>query len=735
MKVDQHEVLLFLFISLTAGVLINCGLSRFQSVLLPYVVIVFIFGILLSVLACSTGSSAPFFDSLHQWANIDPDLLLFSFLPALLFGDAIDLNIRHVQSTFSSAILLALPGSLIFSFLLAALLKISLPASYQWSWNLCFTVGSILCATDPVSVLALLKDVGTSPRLKVLMTLEALFNDSVALVLYTLYFNALKKEKKDFTLIGVENITLFTLKVLFFSPLIGIAIGLFTCLCISWTNRRLNHEDAIMQIILTISCAFLSFYIAQEVLKVSGIIACIFAGLVIASLGKPIILEHEIMTNVWETMAWVANTLIFMIAGLLIGNTSYSIKLEDVGIILLVYEFVQLLRGAMVYAFYPLLSYWGYGISYKEGIFVAWSGVRGAIGITLALAVSKSGALEDPNGDRVFIIVGGVIALTLIVNGSFAKPMLLYLGLAKRSTEETAILQSYSRKRISRRVKDSLRSLQHRNTFYDENLLSKFSENDQEVSGNSKSNDQSQVLTPFSTLAANSYITISWGSTNMLMSNRTKINQNLLCRLRQTYLDIVRAAYSNQINEGILPRNSIVTMTLLYSVDVGTEFAHRWGSKDWDVLRPSLTPVPSYSWIYSVIQPIAPSLCIMLQRRWHSFVVCLLTNYITAHKYAQKTAPHYLENTEYTDTLELACIIKESEDSVADALEVYHALNKDLLEQHVLEQVQRMVQHVQDDTIQQLKDEGIVYQTEAEALVAEIENQNDLVWADDSSHT
>ena len=170
------------------------------------------------------------------------------------------------------------------------------------------------------------------------------------------------------------------------------------------------------------------------------------------------------------------------------------------------------------------------------------------------------------------------------------------------------------------------------------------------------------------------------------------------------------------------------------------EFAHRRGSKDWDVLRSFLTSSPSYLWLYLMVQLIVRPLKDMLDRRWQSYIVCLLTNFITAHKYAQKTAPHYLENTEYTDTPERALVIKESEDSVTEALEMYNSFGKDVLEQHVSEQVQMMLQHVEDDTIQQLKEEGIVYQTEVEALVAETEKQNECFVRgfrirDDFSHT
>ena len=125
--------------------------------------------------ATFTSYEEEFFTSLREWSNISPGLLLFLFLPALLFGDSMEMNIRHFRRICASAVLLAGPGSLLFTFLLAACLKHMIP--YSWSWDLCLVVGSILCATDPISVIALMKEAGASPSLNMLITAEALLND------------------------------------------------------------------------------------------------------------------------------------------------------------------------------------------------------------------------------------------------------------------------------------------------------------------------------------------------------------------------------------------------------------------------------------------------------------------------------------------------------------------------------------------------------------------------------
>lgn len=88
--------------------------------------------------------------------------------------------------------LLAGPGVVIGAYLTGLLVYAIIP--YNWSWNLCMTFGAIMSATDPVAVVALLKDAGAAPKLTILIVGESLMNDGSAMVLFTIFFNLLKGE-------------------------------------------------------------------------------------------------------------------------------------------------------------------------------------------------------------------------------------------------------------------------------------------------------------------------------------------------------------------------------------------------------------------------------------------------------------------------------------------------------------------------------------------------------------
>lgn len=89
-----------------------------------------------------------FGQSIEDWARIDAELMLFVFLPPLIFGEAMTLNWHHLKGGFWQSLILAGPGVLIGAALMGAIAKAMFPA---WSWYLAMTFGSILSATDPVA--------------------------------------------------------------------------------------------------------------------------------------------------------------------------------------------------------------------------------------------------------------------------------------------------------------------------------------------------------------------------------------------------------------------------------------------------------------------------------------------------------------------------------------------------------------------------------------------------------
>lgn len=161
----------------------------------------------------------------------------------------------------------------------------------------------------------------------------------------------------------------------------------------------------------------------------------------------------------------------------------------------------------------------------------------------------------------------------------------------------------------------------------------------------------------------------------------------LIKYMRNAFLDMVRSVYWRNIKDGKLPRNSTAAALLLYSVELGQDFTQTEGFRDWDAIEQSLSP-DRYSWIVNFCSGIDSALELvvlffgfccrysteksgeqqtsccsrkgLLQKasceyfEWYRLEksVIMLSNYIEAHEYAQRTISNYLDEEDIVDAQE-----------------------------------------------------------------------------------
>ena len=169
METSSSLSILYLFFALAIGGTLTFALTRYVK-WLDYTVFLFLAGVATSLVVNALPDSygyEPLKDSILQWTHIDPKLILFAFLPTMLFGEAQTLNLGQVKRIFAPAFLVAVPGAAFVAWLLAITLKYVL--GLDWDWSLCWLVGSILSATDPVAVVAILKELGIAASLSMLI--------------------------------------------------------------------------------------------------------------------------------------------------------------------------------------------------------------------------------------------------------------------------------------------------------------------------------------------------------------------------------------------------------------------------------------------------------------------------------------------------------------------------------------------------------------------------------------
>ena len=222
--------------------------------------------------------------------------------------------------------------------------------------------GSIASATDPVAVVSLLKTLGASKKLATLIEGESLFNDGTAMVLFLILLEFVEGKEKTF-----GEILILLLRMAVGGPIVGLLGGYIMVFTL---NRLWN--DYVLEVNTTFVYSYIIFYVAEsEGVHVSGILALVALGLYMSRSGKTSISaasEHS-LHSVWGYVGFVAETCIFMLAGIILGIKIWTentlVGWADLGLVFANYAVLHVIRFVVILAFWPLLSTMGYGMHFK----------------------------------------------------------------------------------------------------------------------------------------------------------------------------------------------------------------------------------------------------------------------------------------------------------------------------------------------------------------------------------
>ena len=422
--------LLLTIAGLTVGAIFK---SLFQRTRIPYTVGLFAIGLAAGIMnRMGVFHGMPQFSAaLDSVANINPDLILYIFLPILIFDAAYELNLHIFKKTLTNATLLAAPGLIICMILTAdVLMAISffVPGYEKWTWASALMFGALISATDPVAVVALLHELKTSKRFSTLVDAESLLNDGTGIVCFMLFYGITVWGRND-------ELT----PILEFCQVVagGAILGFIAARLVIWFITRVNSEEMIQNSVIILS-AYLVFILAQLYLGISGVIALVAFGLTIAYVGKPRLKPQVniFMGSFWELLTYIANTLIFIIVGIVIAE-KVDFSWSHCAILLLVYIALNIIRYITIMMLYPIMKRSGYGLNKKESIILTWGGLRGALGMTLALMVSYTPAIPEEIRSQVLFFTAGTVTLTLCINATTMRWLLNKLGLIYIPTART----------------------------------------------------------------------------------------------------------------------------------------------------------------------------------------------------------------------------------------------------------------------------------------------------------
>ena len=340
--------------------------------------------------------------------DITPDAVFFVFLPTLIFQSAFHLDARALRANLAPTLILAVPGLLISTGLIGAIMMAAGPSvGVSLSWAEALLLGSILSATDPVAVISLFSQLGAPKRLTVLVEGESLFNDATAIVISRIILGVIAAGA--FTAETLVSGATEFVAVFFGGLLVGAALALIAGLIIGRVRN-----DSFLEITATTVLAYLSFYVAEHNLHLSGVMAVVAAGVLIGGWGKtkisPSIAGY--LENFWDYVAGVANALIFLLVGL---TVNLSALVDALPILFWVVFAMLLSRAVVIYSLVPLVGRLpgAEPVSRSYQTVMYWGGLRG--GIALAIALSLPDTLADK--DTFVTIAIGAVLFTLIVQG------------------------------------------------------------------------------------------------------------------------------------------------------------------------------------------------------------------------------------------------------------------------------------------------------------------------------
>ncbi|MEB3223708.1 MAG: cation:proton antiporter [Candidatus Sericytochromatia bacterium] len=351
-------------------------------------------------------------------AHLDPHVLFTLFLPPLLFEASLNLRTEALGAAWRPIAAFALLGTLLATLVGGGLL--SLAVGLPLAVALVF--GALIAPTDPISVMAVLKRLGIDHRLGLVVEAESLFNDGVAVVLFTV----LLALAGGASLGLVDGVARFGLVVLG-----GAGLGLLVGALASWVTKA--FDDHLLEVTLTTLVAY-GAYMAAEAAHVSGVVAVVAAGLVVGNWGMRVGMSPTTRLAVhtfWEYAAFVVNSMVFLLVGIEAAIVAWWTKLP---LVLAAVAAVLVGRAVAVYGTAALLGLARSPVPLTWQHLLVWGGLRGALSMALALGLPAG----MPFRDELVAMTFGVVLFSLLGQGLTVGRLAARLGLAGGPVHDAA---------------------------------------------------------------------------------------------------------------------------------------------------------------------------------------------------------------------------------------------------------------------------------------------------------
>lgn len=370
-----------------------------------------------SVLLAALGEYNPFFSdkAIKFAASIDfQDVLMNFMLSFLLFAGAIHIDADKLKKERWPILVLSTIGIVLSTTIVGGVTWLLFQAFHlPVQFIYCLLFGALISPTDPIAVLAILKEAKIPATLELKISGESLFNDGVAVVVFVTLMDVARS--------GASAVDVLVVGKLFLQEAIGGMLFGALLGYIGYYALR-SIDDYKVEILVTLAIVMGGYSIAGY-LHVSGPLAMVVAGIITGNKVKDEVLSHisrDYLVKFWELIDEILNAVLF----LLIGLELLTIKINPTILLIGAISISVVMMARWVSVYFPILLL-RYKIKFEKHAvaILTWGGLRGGLSVALALSLSPNMHRDDFLLITYMIVVFSILVQGLTIGG-FARRLI-----------------------------------------------------------------------------------------------------------------------------------------------------------------------------------------------------------------------------------------------------------------------------------------------------------------------
>ncbi len=386
---------------------------------LPVAIGLMMIALVMSLTMVSLGSVFPgVFDgliSLVRGINFSK-VVMEVMLSFLLFAGALHVDIKTLAKERTPIMVFATLGVLASTFIIGGLMyAVFTFVGAKIDFIYCLLFGSLISPTDPIAVLAILKEAKLPKQLEVKIAGESLFNDGIAVVIFLSIYAIADR--------GVAEVTVAEISWLFLEETGG---GLLLGLLMGYVGYQLlkSIDSYMVEVIITLAMVMGGYALATQ-LHFSGPLAVVVAGLIMNDRARSQAMSdttREYVDMFWEMLDEILNAILFVLIGLEILAINFKIDFLWAGVVaIVVVLFARLISVGIPISLMRLRR----DFVPNTVILLTWGGLRG--GISVALALSLTEAMQR---DIIVSVTYVVVVFSIIVQGLTISPIVKKMNIS-----------------------------------------------------------------------------------------------------------------------------------------------------------------------------------------------------------------------------------------------------------------------------------------------------------------